>query len=120
QCSSFRYMMGQQLQLQEIISQDKRITAYMSTVSGQNSGRIFMTLVPRKNRPSAEQIIQELRPKVAQIPGINGFMQVLPPIRLGGQLSKSQYQFTLQSPDTAELYEIAPKLEAELRKASQL
>src|SRR5688572_31848551 len=40
------------------------------------------------------------RPKMAQIPGLNVFMQVLPPIRIGGQLTKSQYQFTLQSPDT--------------------
>src|SRR5262249_40842824 len=49
------------------------------------------------------------------VTGINAFPQVLPPIRIGGQLTKSQYQFTLQSPDTAELYADAPKLENALR-----
>jgi HAE1 family hydrophobic/amphiphilic exporter-1 len=64
--------------------------------------------------------MQDLRPKIAQVPGINGFMQLPPAIRLGGQLTKSLYAFTLQSPDTDELYEYAPKLEAELRKSPVL
>jgi len=91
-----------------------------------NSGRIFIRMQPRKlvwdrllprmNRPSADEIIQELRPKLATIPGINVFMQNLPPINIGGQLTKSQYQYTLQSPDTKELYGYAPKFEAALRK----
>jgi HAE1 family hydrophobic/amphiphilic exporter-1 len=49
------------------------------------------------------------------VPGIQAFPQNPPPIRLGGRLSKSLYQITLQSPDTGELYEMAPKLEARLR-----
>src|SRR5581483_12016212 len=63
----------------------------------------------------AMELVQELRPLMAQVPGLNAFPQVLPPIRIGGNLTKSQYQFTLQSPDTGELYENAPKLEAKLR-----
>src|SRR5581483_1690254 len=58
-------------------------------------------------------------PKLAQVTGINAFAQVLPPIRIGGQLTKSQYQFTLQTPDTNELYDYAPKLEAKLRNDPQ-
>ena len=64
---------------------------------------------------SADEVIQELRPKLAEVPGIRAFMQNLPPIRIGGQLTKSQYQFTLQSPDTGELYRMAPLLEEKLR-----
>jgi HAE1 family hydrophobic/amphiphilic exporter-1 len=120
QGSSFRDMVQHQLQLQEIVGKDKYVKAYSSSVQGQNTGRILMVLVDRKDRPSAEQVMQELRPKIAQVPGVNGFMQLPPAIRLGGQLTKSLYAFTLQSPDTDELYENAPKLEAELRKSSIL
>jgi len=56
-----------------------------------------------------------LRGKLAAVPGVNAFPQMLPTIRIGGQLTKSQYQFTLQSPDTNELYQDAPRLEAKLR-----
>jgi HAE1 family hydrophobic/amphiphilic exporter-1 len=62
-----------------------------------------------------EEIIQELRPQLAAVPGIRAFMQNLPPIRLGGMLTKSLYQLTLQSPDIKDLYHYAPLLEAKVR-----
>jgi HAE1 family hydrophobic/amphiphilic exporter-1 len=87
----------------------------MSSVVGNNSGRVFIRLKPRSQRRlSADEMIQELRPKLARVPGIQIFLQNLPPIRIGGQLTKSQYQFTLQSPDTKELYEHATELEAKM------
>jgi HAE1 family hydrophobic/amphiphilic exporter-1 len=88
-----------------------------------NQGRMFFRLKDKKDRVnhmSATEIIQELRPKVSQIPGLNVFMQIPPTIRIGGSLTKSQYQYTLQSPDTAELYQDAPKLESALRSLPQL
>jgi HAE1 family hydrophobic/amphiphilic exporter-1 len=65
---------------------------------------------------NADEIIQELRPKLATVPGIRVFMQNFPPIRVGGVLTKSQYQFTLQAPDTDELYRYAPILQDKLRR----
>jgi HAE1 family hydrophobic/amphiphilic exporter-1 len=65
---------------------------------------------------SADEVIQALRPKLAQIPGMRVFLQNPPPIRIGGNLSKSQYQYTLQDPDTKELYRVAPELEAKMRE----
>ncbi|HLV94889.1 MAG TPA: efflux RND transporter permease subunit, partial [Candidatus Acidoferrales bacterium] len=56
------------------------------------------------HHPDIEDVIEELRPKFAEVTGINAYMQNLPPIRVGGQLTKSEYQLTLQSPDTGELY----------------
>jgi hydrophobic/amphiphilic exporter-1 (mainly G- bacteria), HAE1 family len=56
------------------------------------------------HHPDIDEVIEELRPKFAAITGINAYMQNLPPIRVGGQLTKSSYQLTLQSPDTEELY----------------
>ena len=80
-----------------------------------NTGRIFIRLIPRSKRPGVEEIIQQLRPQLATIPGIRVFPQVLPPIRIGGMLTKSLYQMTLQSPDIKDLYHYAPLLEGKMR-----
>jgi HAE1 family hydrophobic/amphiphilic exporter-1 len=56
------------------------------------------------HHPTIDEVIEELRPKFAAVAGINAYMQNLPPIQVGGELTKSQYQLTLQSPDTSELY----------------
>jgi HAE1 family hydrophobic/amphiphilic exporter-1 len=69
---------------------------------------------------SADEVINELRPKLAQIPGIRVYLQNPPPIRVGGQLTKAQYQLTLQGPDTDELYRTAPLLESRLRTIPSL
>jgi len=64
---------------------------------------------------SSEQVVEELRPKLAEIPGVRVYAQVPPSIRIGGRLTRAQYQLTLTGPDTRELYEAAPVLEAKLR-----
>ncbi|MCX7046524.1 MAG: efflux RND transporter permease subunit [Candidatus Sumerlaeota bacterium] len=64
----------------------------------------------------AEQVIQEVRPKLAQVPGLRAYPQNVPSINFGGRMTRSQYQFTLQSPDTDELYKYAPLLEARMRE----
>jgi HAE1 family hydrophobic/amphiphilic exporter-1 len=80
-------------------------------------GRIFITLKPRTKRQlNADEVIQELRPKLAKVPGIQVFLQNPPPIRMGGQLTKSQYQLTLQSPEIKELSEHTPLLEAKMKE----
>ncbi len=124
---SFEDMKKHQQEIVGIIAQDPNIEAFMSSIgaggpnAAANAGRIFMRLKPRSERKlSADQIIQELRAKTAGVIGIRIFMQNLPPIRIGGVLTKSQYQYTLQGPDTEELYKAAPALEVKLRALSQL
>ena len=80
-----------------------------------NLGRIVITLKPRSERPSADRVMQELRPALAEIPGLKVFLQNLPSIRLGGTITKSQFQFTLQSADLDELYHWAPIIEERVR-----
>jgi HAE1 family hydrophobic/amphiphilic exporter-1 len=120
---SFREMARLQQQLAAIVLADPNVASFSSSVgagpggSASNTGRMFIRLKPRTERPlSADEVIEHLRPKVSQVPGIRMYLQNPPPIRIGGQMTKSQYQFTLQSPDTAELYEYAPRLEARLRE----
>jgi len=124
---SFDDMNRHQKQLSDIIAQDPNVEAFMSSIgaggpnAAANAGRIFMRLKPRSERKlSSDEIIQELRKKAAGVIGIGIFMQNLPPIRIGGQLTKSQYQYTLQSPDTNDLYRSAPLLESKLRAIPQL
>jgi len=74
-----------------------------------------VTLKPREERATADQVVQELRPKLTHIPGIAAYVQNVPAIRIGGRLSKSEYQYTVQAPDTGELYKWAPRLQEKLR-----
>jgi HAE1 family hydrophobic/amphiphilic exporter-1 len=100
----------------------KYINTMFSAVprGAQNQGFLVARFVPLGQRPGVDEIMQRWRPMLTKIPGIQSFMQNPPLIRIGGQLTKSQYAYTLQSPDTKDLYEAAPKLEAELRNSPVL
>jgi HAE1 family hydrophobic/amphiphilic exporter-1 len=120
---SFEAMKQHQQIIAGIVLKDPNVDAFMSSVgaggpSGSgNQGRLFIRLKDRSERKlHVDEVIQELRPKLLQIPGIQAFLQNPPPIRLGGRLTKGLYELTLQSPDTGELYEYAPRLEARLRE----
>jgi hydrophobic/amphiphilic exporter-1 (mainly G- bacteria), HAE1 family len=108
---SFESMKAHQLELAKIVRKDPNVADFMSGIgpsgitSTGNAGRIFMRLKDRKDRDlSADEIIQRLYPKVAGVPGIRMFIQNPPLVTIGGRLTKSLYQFTLQSTDTEELY----------------
>jgi hydrophobic/amphiphilic exporter-1 (mainly G- bacteria), HAE1 family len=116
---SFDNMVEHQLALTRVVMKQPWVDSFFSTAAGGNAGRLFVRLKPRSQRKSAIEIVQELRPQLLAVPGINAFPQLLPPIRIGGQLTKSQYQFTLQAPDTNDLYQYAPKLESKLRRDQQ-
>jgi HAE1 family hydrophobic/amphiphilic exporter-1 len=115
---SFESMKAHQQALAAILAKDPNIEGFMSNVGmgSANSGRFFIKLKPREQRPHVDEVIQELRPKLAKVPGVRVYMVNPPPISFGPRMSKSQYQFTLQSPDTNELYAYAPKLEARMRE----
>ena len=82
-----------------------------------NSGFLFATLKPLSERKdTADQVIARLRPKLAQVPGANVFLQATQDIRVGGRQGNSQYQFTLQSDSLPDLYAWGPKLVEALRR----
>ena len=119
---SFEDMKRHQQKLAEIVLEDPNVEAFMSSAGasgtrvGSNSGFMFIKLKPKHERKlNADQIIQSLRPKVMVVPGVLMFMQNPPPIRLEATLSKAQYQFVLQSPDTDELYKHASDFEMKVR-----
>jgi hydrophobic/amphiphilic exporter-1 (mainly G- bacteria), HAE1 family len=118
---SFDAMREKQRAVAAILLKEPYIEQFMSSIGASgvsivpNTGRIFMRLKPIGERPPVEKVIQELRPKLTTVPGINVYPQVLPTIRIGGQLTKALYQYTLQDADLAELYHWAPVLFEKLR-----
>jgi len=118
QGTSYDDMVQHQLQVMAVLQQDPNVDGTMSFLGGGtiNQGRVFMQLKPRSQRKlSVDQLIRSFSGKLAGIPGIQVFLQNPPPIRIGGRLSKSLYQFTLQSPDMTALYESSKTLEGRLR-----
>src|SRR4029078_79025 len=83
-------------------------------------GQFFRGVKPRSERPSADEIVNDLRPKLSGIPGLNVYMQVPPAIQIGGRSAKSQYQYNLQSPDIEALDSAAKRLEARMRGIPQI
>ncbi|HSC35232.1 MAG TPA: efflux RND transporter permease subunit [Thermodesulfobacteriota bacterium] len=125
--TSFEKMVEYQQQVADVLRESPYVRAFFSAVggggagtTGTNQGRMFMHLKPRDERPSSFEIIDELRPRLAEIPGVSAFMQDQPEIRIGGQLTKSLYQFTVQSPDIEELYKYVPLLEARMSEMPEL
>jgi HAE1 family hydrophobic/amphiphilic exporter-1 len=133
-------MVQYQQQVAAVVGQDENVESYFSRVGGGgsgetgNTGRVFIKLKSRSERPlicsgtwikscqslSANEIIRELRPKLNQFAGIRASLQNPPVIRIGGRISRSLYQFTLQSPDSVELYKHAYDFEEQLRALPDL
>ena len=124
---SFEPMARHQQALAAIVQADPNVDRFISSVGGRggtagtNAGILFMHLKPRDERDlSADEVADQLRRKLAQVPGIRAFVQNPSTISFGGRSTKSQYQVTLQSPDTEELYRSAPILEAKMRELAGL
>jgi HAE1 family hydrophobic/amphiphilic exporter-1 len=118
---SFDAMVRLQREVADIVHADPYVGAAMSSVGvggpsvALNQGRLFVRLKPREERPSADEVVQELRPKLAKVAGIRAFVQNVPAIRIGGQITKSPYQYTLQTTNTAELFFWARQVENKLK-----
>jgi multidrug efflux pump len=119
QSISFQSMRRKFRQFVNIIRDDPAVENVVGFTGGfqTNSGFLFATLKPLSSgRESADRVIARLRPKLAQVPGANVFLQATQDIRVGGRQGNSQYQFTLQSDSLADLYEWGPKLTEALRR----
>ena len=118
---SFQGMVDLQRQVAEIVLKDPNVEAIMSFVGAStfnpagNSGRITIALKPYGQRKPADEVVRELRPKLAKVIGMKTFVQNVPTIRIGGSLTKSPYQYVIQGANTEQLYQWAPRIEAKLR-----
>ena len=129
QGSSFQQMAEHQQRVARLVGADRDIESLVvtaggssaSSLGGPNLGQMVVHLKPRSERTAlAGEIMDRLRPQLDAIPGIRSYPQVPPTVRIGGQLTKSLYQYTLQSPDKEELYAATKNLERELSKVPSL
>jgi hydrophobic/amphiphilic exporter-1 (mainly G- bacteria), HAE1 family len=118
---SFDSMMAHQRDAAAIVLKQPYVDSFMSSIGASNTsvvpntGRFFIRLKPRAERPGVDEIIQELRAKLTGIPGFTVYPQKLPTIRIGGQLTKAAYQYTLQDADLTDLYKWSPVLLDKIR-----
>ncbi|HTS78907.1 MAG TPA: efflux RND transporter permease subunit [Bryobacteraceae bacterium] len=123
QGTSYYQMVDYEKEVNTIIRKDPNVEALMSTVGGTaattvggpNFGQLLVRLKPRSQRKeNVNQIMKELQPQLDQVPGMKVYLQNPPTIRIGGQVTKSLYQFSMQSPNKPELFDNARKIEAEI------
>lgn len=117
---SFKAMLILQDQVAAIVNSDPNVESAISIVgggnnSGSNTGRIFIVLKPKGDRPKMAKVMEELRTKFREIPGLQVFMRPVQNLQLGGRGSKSRYQFTLQSVGFEGVNEWADKLMQKMR-----
>jgi multidrug efflux pump len=119
QSISFQLMSGKLRQMMDIVRQDpavEYVVGYTGVGSGGggnaqiNTGNVFTSLKPVSERVSADEVIARLRPKLAQVPGGRLYLAAVQDLRAGGRQSNAQYQYTLQSDNTQDLYGWTPKL----------
>ena len=120
---SFDAMVRAQKQVAAIAQADPNVDSLMSRVGASgsrvttNQGLMLIRLKPRSQRDmNVTQVVQQLRRNLSVVPGLKVFVQNPPLIRVGGRLSKAEYEYTLQDIDLDLLYKWADVLEQEFRK----
>jgi HAE1 family hydrophobic/amphiphilic exporter-1 len=121
---SFEEMLRLQRRITDVVSQDPGVASWAAFVGGGrplNNGFVILGLKPRDERDAtADQIIDRLRKKIGAVPGGTLFMQASQDLNVGGRLSRTQYQYTLQDANLDELNTWAPRMLGELKNLPQL
>ncbi len=122
---SFADMKRHQEELSQIVQADPAVDSIAMFIGGGgtalNSGRMYITLKPREQRHAdAQQIIARLRPKLEKVEGARLYMQASQDVRLGGRATRTQFEYTLQDANLAELNEWAPKILAKMKTLPEL
>ena len=127
QSISFQAMVERQRRVAEIVAQDPDVANVASFVGAgtvnptANSGRLYISLKPREQRKSeVAEVIDRLREATRSLQGISLFMQAVQDVQIDSRVSRTQYQYTLQDADEAELADWAPKLVAALSAKPEL
>ncbi len=116
--TSFPAMVQLQNRVAGVVRADPNVLTVNSFNGGfgsQNNGRLFVNLKPRGERQPMKVVVEGLRKKLREIPGITAFMRPIQNLQLGGRQSKAQYQYILQSVQAGELNDWAVKLQEPMR-----
>jgi multidrug efflux pump len=124
---SYEAMLTLQLRAMDIVLADPAVSGLGSSVGASgfnasvNNGRLFISLKPlaERNNVTTQQVINRLRPKLSNIPGIRVFMFPAQDLRVGGRQSNAQYQFTLWSSDIDQLQAWVPRVVDRVKQVPQ-
>jgi HAE1 family hydrophobic/amphiphilic exporter-1 len=124
---SFTAMAALQRQVAEIVRNDKSVDYVQSTIGSGgpnptlNAGRMFIALKPKKERgENVTAVIQRLRRAANVVPGMAVYFQAVQNINITGRISKSEFQYTMQSSDQNALYQAAPEMKEKIEKIEGL
>jgi HAE1 family hydrophobic/amphiphilic exporter-1 len=125
QGTSYYEMVGNVSRIAAILNANPYVDTFFASTGGgfgsMNQARFNLQLLPRRQRPlSASEIAQQIRPQLLRFPGFRAFVSLPPAIQIGGRMGNSAYQLTVQSADTAALYDWAPRLEAAIAQLSEV
>jgi HAE1 family hydrophobic/amphiphilic exporter-1 len=102
----------------KIIRDNPAVDTLIVNANDSNTGRLFMNLKPRSERPPIDKVVEELRREVRVIPGVNVFINPIQNLRLGGRISKSRYQYVMRSVHAEDLRQVADGLMVRMKAES--
>jgi multidrug efflux pump len=124
---SFARMMDRQQAIADVVLEDPDVATVASFIGADgtnatlNSGRLSIALKPRKDRhASAAEIVARLQPKLAEVQGITLYLQAVQDLQIDSRQSRTQFQYTLEDADAAELRSFAPRFLDELKTLPEL
>ena len=125
QGTSYYEMVGNVSRIAAILNANPYVDTFFASTGGgfgsMNQARFNLQLLPRRRRPlSASEIAQQIRPLLLRFPGFRAFVSLPPAIQIGGRMGNSSYQLTVQSADTAALYDWAPRLETAIAQLPEV
>ncbi len=116
---SFTAMVTLQAEVEKVFRESPYVKSVANVVGGggnsSNTGRLFVELTPRSERPPLNTVLADLRKKLAPIAGITTYINPVQNLRLGGRSSRSQYQFVLQAVDQEGLFSWSEKMAEAMR-----
>jgi multidrug efflux pump len=125
--ASFQSMADRQQLIADVVLQDPDVESLSSFIGVDgtnmtpNVGRIQINLTPRDKRSAtADEIIRRLQPKVSQVEGMNLYMQPVQDITVENRVSRTQFQYTLESANARDLADYVPKLIQKLQQIPEL
>ena len=113
---SFPAMVALQQRVADVFRNSPHVANVASIVgssgqsSGLNTGRMFVELKPRGERPNLQRVLSDLREQAARIPGVNTYATPVQNLNIGGRSSRAQYQFVMQGLDREQLYAWSQKM----------
>jgi hydrophobe/amphiphile efflux-1 (HAE1) family protein len=121
---SFQAMAARQQAVVDLIMKDPAVVTVRSNLGGSglmNTGNLQIVLKPQAERSvTADQVIARIRKQMSGMTGVSLAMQAVQGINVGGRISQTQFQYTLQNPNLPELYQWADTMVGELRKLPEI